>query len=249
MASSAAIPVPDLQDDYCLTTGAVTWSGGQALLLKGKRWEGDEKLLIERPDLFGTRTAALRPEIRKVDCKQCMGKFAPQSDDTQYCSTKCRRARERLLARAARNVTRRSWPAIPRTSGDIREKLAEVDDLLTLTRLLITHLGGRFMPGEPAPEPDMAELKTRLGQPIPMSEKAELSRYASKAYTELTDLRNEMVSALDRAMHDEREAAEAERNMDWYRESERRRFALRDEWDDKLAADESPGAIAMRHIG
>jgi hypothetical protein len=179
---------------YSVITGVVAWSGGKALLRKGDRFAVTDPLVLARPDLFGASDpcdvprSSLPPPRGRRYCWVCREPFTPGQGHQVYCSGKCRRARERSLARATRWVLdgRAGDPGRPPdgcTKVQALAFVAELEGRLRAATSLYGHLRGRADPagaGDPlAPPSRDPEVAVRVAKP-------ELRGLAAKEVTRLS---------------------------------------------------------------
>lgn len=239
-------------------TCVVAWSLGMATLAQGKPFDGagGAQLMAERPDLFVAPSDGLSM-IQAAPSKcwnwKCNALFTPgpnRGSVQRYCKPECRRARESELRKAARLVTKKSYPSIPGTSGRgarnrCYEFTLEVEGLIAMTRMLIEHLGGRTVTGAPAPAKDEAELTDRFGQLVSADDKPGLLWEAWAAYKDLHELLGKARDALKTASRNETAQDSADATRAWFNRGEKRRDDLATYWDDVLggAEDESQRGV------
>lgn len=116
---------------------------GHAFIEKGKEWF-DPRLPKARPDLFATSQAeAMRPAPPTRTCPHCKASFEVPTGpaaEKLYCDRKCRKGRERLLARAGRIVTR----PVPDYPTDSAKALTKWLEEMAETRRVVLELYGHL---------------------------------------------------------------------------------------------------------
>ncbi|WP_433366891.1 hypothetical protein ACQPZX_38615 [Actinoplanes sp. CA-142083] len=208
--------------------GVVGWSMGTALLRAGEPYRGvfPELLKRERPDLFVSASVGVSPvpTAPLPNCwnRTCKTPFQPNPNQTQrYCSAECRRTRENELKRAARLVTKRNFPEVPRSYGqgaaeNIYRHTLAIEEMLALSRMLIENLGGTF-PDSPRHQADEAVARNRFDQPLSDEKRQRLLKDAQRAHGELLGLLSNSRSAQSIAADEAKRQSGIDVNMQWYR--------------------------------
>lgn len=138
---------------YANQTAALGQTGLPRVIHRGEPYPADSDLVKAYPQVFAdTLEEALtwRPKPTRT-CRQCGGHFELDGHpDKLYCGKACRRARERLLARAGRIVNRQIEPE-PRDFQGVQKWLEDLQRDIRMVEELRGHLSGRVFGGSPYP--------------------------------------------------------------------------------------------------
>jgi hypothetical protein len=152
--------------------GVVSWSGGRVLLKSGQRYRATDPLVLARPELFSATDPTDAPRTSGAGvgraprwCWVCRKRFTPGQGTQRYCGAKCRRARERWLARTIRAAGRgrAADPVRPGSDCELGQARAYADEVSARVgdmERLGGYLSGRCDPGDWAaphrtPDPDV----------------------------------------------------------------------------------------------